>query len=106
MRRAVIASKAMIATVLAMPIPLISCAPDVVDDVGLDLVDAAKSGQTERVKALLDAGLEVGAENGIGSTALLAAALNGHTETVKALLDVGVDINGKDENGETALIRA
>ena len=57
-------------------------------------------------KELLDAGLEVGAENGIGSTALLAAALNGHTETVKALLDVGVDINGKDENGETALVRA
>ncbi len=101
MRRATLANKAMIAMVLVLPIPFSSCGQDVVDEVDSDLIDAAKNGQTERVRALLHAGLEVDTKNEIGSIALLEAALNGHTETVEALLDAGVDVNVKDESRET-----
>ncbi|MEE8120685.1 MAG: hypothetical protein V3T55_04100, partial [Anaerolineales bacterium] len=71
------ANKAMLAMVLVLPIPLSACAQDVVDEVDSGLIDAAKNGQTERVRALLPAGLEVDNKNEIGSIALLEAALNG-----------------------------
>ncbi len=104
MRRAVIANKAMMAMVLVLPIPFSACAQDIVDELDSDLIDAARNGQTERVRALLHAGLESDTKDEIGSTALLEAALNGRTETVEALLDAGVDVNAKDNDGATALM--
>jgi ankyrin repeat protein len=71
-----------------------------------DLMDAARTGNAEAVKALLAAGADVNAKDADGNTALMAAAKKGRTppETVKALLAAGADINAKNNKGETALM--
>jgi peptidoglycan hydrolase-like amidase len=52
------------------------------------LVLAAENGETDTVRALLDAGANVRA---VDDLALWLAAKNGHTETVKVLLDAGAN---------------
>ena len=61
----------------------ISCSPN------SQLIEAASRGETEKVKALLDAETDVEAKNNNGHTALMLAGLSGHTETVAALLEAG-----------------
>ena len=92
-------------TLLVLLIGLAGCTREVVQEVGVDLLDAAEQGQVEQVKALLKAG-DVDAESGIGFSALMAAALNGHSDIIQILVAAGADVNGKDERGETALMRA
>ncbi len=86
---------------LALLIP-ISCSPN------SQLIEAARRGETEKVKALLDAEADVNAEGGEygGWTALKVAAGGGHTETVKVLLEAGADVDAKDNDGMTALMWA
>ena len=71
-----------------------------------DILTAAREGQTETVRLLLDRGANIEAENNIGWTVLIHAALNGNTETVRLLLDKGADIEAKDNYGKTALTHA
>ncbi|MDA2929702.1 ankyrin repeat domain-containing protein, partial [Acidobacteria bacterium AH-259-O06] len=68
--------------------------------------EAAKNGQTDRVKALLDADADVNATDVDGMTPLMWAAFGGHTNTVRALLDAGADVSVKDKQGSTARIWA
>jgi ankyrin repeat protein len=70
-----------------------------------DLMDAARTGNAEAVKALLAAGADVNARGEYGFTALMAAA-KCYTEAVKALLAAGADVNAKDADGNTALMAA
>lgn len=67
------------------------------------LHEAAKTGETEKVDRLIQAGadLEVLDEN--GETPLTAAALGGQTATVKLLVARGADINRRNRGGFTAL---
>ncbi|MFC1537666.1 ankyrin repeat domain-containing protein [Gemmatimonadota bacterium] len=69
-------------------------------------IEAASKGQTETIRALLQEGADVNAQNHLGSTALMVAAEAGHTETVLALIKSGADINAKNYDGFTALIYA
>jgi len=69
-----------------------------------DLMDAARTGNAEKVKALIAAGADVNAKGEAGETALMGAASEGNAEAVKALLAAGADINAKNNNGETALM--
>ena len=71
-----------------------------------DLIIAAIGGHTDRVKALLEQGVDVNAKDNDGYTALFFAALKGHTDTVKALLEQGADVNAKTNDGLTALLAA
>ena len=64
-------------------------------DINSDLIDAAWNGQTEDVKALIEAGADVNAKRKDGETVLMSAAWKGHTETVKALIEAGADLNAK-----------
>ena len=86
---------------LALLIPLLVNA----QDINQDLFEAAKKGDTATVRALLDAGADVNANDG-GETVLMAAAVEGHIATVQALIAAGADVNATTNNGVTALMAA
>ena len=72
------------------------------------LVRAAKAGQLDRVKALIeDEGADVNdAHAGTGTTPLLVAAREGEAAVVALLLSKGADVDAKDSDGSTALLLA
>ncbi|MBN1547024.1 MAG: ankyrin repeat domain-containing protein [Syntrophaceae bacterium] len=69
------------------------------------IIEAAKSGDEERVKALLrdDPGLIRTLDSGIGATALHWALIYGKKEVVKALLAYDPDVNKTDAHGGTTM---
>jgi uncharacterized protein len=68
---------------------------------------AARQGEIESVKALIDAGADVN-QPGAGDpvTPLLIATMNGHFDLAKVLLDKGADPNLAQANGVTPLYAA
>ena len=71
-----------------------------------DLVEAAKKGDVEAVRAALDAGVDVDAPEGEQvwcENALFAAAGAGHVDVIALLLDRGADIHRKGPADMTAL---
>jgi len=68
---------------------------------------AARQGEIESVKALLDAGADIN-QRGAGDpvTPLLIATMNGHFDLAKMLLDKGADPNLAQSNGVTPLYAA
>jgi ankyrin repeat protein len=79
---------------------------ELADDAGQTLLHAAaRRGETEIVKILLNAGANVNSRGRYGETVLLLAIDNGNVETVKALVNAGADINAKAPD-ETPLQRA
>jgi len=68
---------------------------------------AARQGETEAVKALLEAGADVN-QRGAGDpvTPLMIATMNGHFDLAKLLLDKGADPNLPQANGATPLYAA
>jgi hypothetical protein len=77
---------------LAYDITNASSAPDR----GQELRDAARTGELDAVRALLDAGVSVDAADRYGSTALAFAARGGHGEVVGLLLERGADPDATD----------
>jgi ankyrin repeat protein len=73
-------------------------------DINQDLIEAADSGETDKVRALLEEGADVHATDDNGLTALWKAAAWGYTEIVRSLLDAGADVNTKAEDGSTFLM--
>jgi ankyrin repeat protein len=68
---------------------------------------AARQGQLESVKALLDAGVNVNQRiEGDGSTAMLIATINGQFDLAKFLLEHGADPNLSEHNGVAPLYAA
>ena len=59
------------------------------------LVRATYAGDVERVKALLNEGVNPNSADRIEQTALFFAARSGHTEIVKALLTAGAEVDKK-----------
>ncbi|MDR1261457.1 MAG: ankyrin repeat domain-containing protein [Rickettsiales bacterium] len=69
-----------------------------------ELLDAAKNGNIEKVKYLVNEGADVDTRDQNCNTPLHLAAYNGHTDTVEALLNAeGINVNAKDNNGATPL---
>ena len=60
--------------ITAMLLALLIPVPAYAQDVNSQLIEAAKNGQTEKVKTLLEAGAKVNAKNKNGLTALIGAA--------------------------------
>jgi len=56
-----------------------------------ELIEASKKGNSELVKKLLAAGINVNAQVGIGMTPLIMATASGHKNIVKILLDAKAD---------------
>lgn len=69
-------------------------------------VMAARSGQIERVSALLDEGAKVNSRDRNGDSPLNMAAANGHAELVDILLKAGADVNLANLAGVTPLMGA
>jgi ankyrin repeat protein len=70
------------------------------------LMNAARNGDTEAVRKMLDLGAEADQKTSKGKTALMLAAAGGYTDTVKLLADRGADVNTRDNYDTTAIIAA
>ena len=68
-------------------------------DSNKEIIKAAKSGNTAKVKELLTTNTAlVQARDKDGSTPLHCATWKGHQETVAVLLDAGADVNAQNSN--------
>lgn len=67
------------------------------------MFDLARTGETERLAAAIDAGVPVNLTNGSGDSLLVLAAYHDHPDTVQALLDRGADTGRVNDRGQTAL---
>ena len=76
-----------------------------------ELVNAAREGDIEAVRALVNAGIDINeAEEYSGVTALMGATGAGHEEIVRLLIGAGADVNARSSGfmseGNTALMSA
>ena len=71
-----------------------------------ELILAAERGETGRVLALLESGVDINATDAKGRTAILAATHNNKPDTVKALIDAGADLNLRDHRNDNPLLYA
>nr|7TBO_A Chain A, D12 LOV2-DARPin fusion [synthetic construct]7TBO_B Chain B, D12 LOV2-DARPin fusion [synthetic construct] len=69
----------------------------------LALLEAAKKGQIEEVRRLLELGADANGADGTGTTPLHLAAYSGHLEIVEVLLKHGADVDASDVFGYTPL---
>jgi len=65
-------------------------------DVNDDLLDAARKGDLDTVKALIDKGAPIEAKTSYGQTPLYLAAMSGHEAVVRFLLDKGAKTDVTD----------
>jgi|SRR5579884_2045525 len=71
------------------------------------LMMAAKNGNAEMIRLMLDAKADVNETSANGTTTLMFAAASGDAASVQLLLDRGADVNAKDiTNGQTAVMFA
>jgi hypothetical protein len=91
-----------IALLSALLIPILACT----QEVNSQLIEAAKNGETEKVRAALDSGASVDArdEGIVAETALMLAAQKGHANIVQVLLDAGADVNAKDNKDRKSVV--
>ena len=72
-----------------------------------DLFAAANNGNLERIKELLQKGVDVNGDyHEFDPTPLTCAAENGHADCVKYLVEAGADVNCRDSDDRTALMYA
>ena len=67
---------------------------------------AAKAGDAEVVRALIDAGENVNAQNNCGGTPLHSATVFGHSDVVRILIEAGADVNARDAEQQKPLYYA
>lgn len=71
-----------------------------------ELMNAAKDGNAEAVKQILDRGADVNVATSKGKRALMLAASEGHADVARLLVARGAEVDAADEYGTTALIVA
>ena len=75
-------------------------------DLAHAMFDLARSGDTQRLAAYLDAGVPVDLTEANGNTLLMLAAYHGHAATVRALTERGADADGLNDKGQSPLAGA
>jgi ankyrin repeat protein len=71
------------------------------------LLCAARAGNAELSKALIESGADLNAQLlVVGRSALMEAAGKGHADIVRLLIEAGADVNANDWVGTTALMEA
>lgn len=68
-----------------------------------EMLEAAGKGNTPRVQALLNEGVNVNMRGGDSQTPIMEATYGGHLDTIRLLLDHGADLSAKKRDGATAL---
>jgi len=92
---------------LCISLTLIGCADKDEPDKNTQLIQAAKDGDLQAVRAALAEGAGVNGKDNNGTTALMMASGCGHTEIVRLLLEKGSAVNVKrTDDGVTALFLA
>jgi ankyrin repeat protein len=71
-----------------------------------ELFAAARSGDADQIKKLLEAGADHAAADEAGETALMHAAHSGHVTAVQVLIAAGANVNAQSPQGWTALAKA
>eukprot|EP00490_Sorites_sp_Unknown_P019710 CAMPEP_0114669596 /NCGR_PEP_ID=MMETSP0191-20121206/38298_1 /TAXON_ID=126664 /ORGANISM="Sorites sp." /LENGTH=198 /DNA_ID=CAMNT_0001925561 /DNA_START=56 /DNA_END=652 /DNA_ORIENTATION=+ len=71
-----------------------------------ELMKAAYTGDTGKVKELVEKGADINAQDAFGWTAVRYAVRNRQLDSVKTLLDLGADINQASKTGRTPLMSA
>ena len=67
------------------------------------LLEAAREGDHEEVRALLASGADPNVEDGEGWTPLMLVTVKGHLDVARELLEAGADVHARNEKGWTAL---
>ncbi|MGP3917192.1 ankyrin repeat domain-containing protein [Nonomuraea sp. 10N515B] len=70
------------------------------------MFDLARAGDTETLRAYIEAGVPVNLTNGKGDTLLMLAAYYGHAPTVRMLIELGADVDRPNDRGQTPLAGA
>src|SRR5262245_46529721 len=70
------------------------------------ILEAAVEGDTERVRGLLNKGVDIYTEDGWGGTALMFATSHCHSDVVALLLDRGAEVNEYSRWNRTPLMWA
>jgi len=71
----------------------------------MDLFEAARTGDLDRLAALIAAGADPDAPGPCQMTPLMVAVMNRHTAVLKVLIRAGATVNAVDEDEHTALVR-
>lgn len=71
-----------------------------------ELISASETGSLPEVKRLVEAGVEIDAQDSRGRTAVMAATHGNHPEVVEYLLSKGADVNIRDERSDNPLLYA
>lgn len=66
-------------------------------------LDYARSGETELLRPMLQAGLPVNLTDHKGNTLLMLAAYNGNLETARLLAESGADVDRRNDRNQTPL---
>jgi len=75
-------------------------------NLGPQLLEAARAGDADEVRDLLERGAPVESRDPAGATPLVAAAYANHLETARLLVDAGADVNVQDETQQSAYLIA
>lgn len=70
------------------------------------LIAAARAGDLETLKALIEQGFDIDCELKYGTTALMLAAARGQDDVVRLLVDAGAKVNRRNRFGATPLLEA
>jgi hypothetical protein len=70
------------------------------------IIEEARDGKTDQVRALLDSGIEIETTDNRGTTPLIAAATHGMLDTVKLLVERGANVNAYADYYGTAVFSA
>ncbi len=66
-------------------------------------LDFARTGKTQDLKAMLQAGMPVNLCDHKGNSLIMLASYNGNLETTSMLLDFGAEVDKKNDRGQTPL---